>query len=210
MLKINAFCLGPINTNAYLLYNDTEAILIDAPHDTLTHIEPFLENNHLALTALLLTHGHWDHIAGAKEIREKLKPKVYAHSADKAWIEDPSLMNNILPSKFHIQSVKVDEWLEENSQLELLGEVFEVRHVPGHAPGNILFYNKNLASAFVGDAIFQGSIGRYDLPGGNYKELIHSIKTNIYSLPEDTVLYSGHGPSTTVGQEKLTNPFVKT
>ena len=103
---------------------------------------------------------------------------------------------------------EVDTWVNPGQPLELLGEAVEIRHVPGHAPGSVLFYFPSRGWAFSGDAIFAGGVGRFDLPFGSWPELEHSIRSQIYTLPDHTRLFPGHGPETTVGREKATNPFV--
>lgn len=209
-MNIECFELGPIGTNAFLVWEDgsKDAILIDAPHEAWKKIGPLLERKGLNLKALILTHGHWDHIADAKKFQDEGIP-IYAHKGDKGWIEDPGPMNAMLPPELHFEGTKVNHLVEQGDLLKFAGMDFEVRHVPGHAPGNILLYNKDNGVAFAGDVIFSGSVGRYDLPGGNPSILKQSIRTQIYTLPDNTVLYVGHGPSTTVGEEKKTNPFVR-
>lgn len=203
-MKIEVFSLGPIGTNAFLLSKEKEAILIDAPHGAWEA----MKKRNLNIKALILTHGHWDHIADAKKFQEAKVP-IYAHKGDKGWIEDPSQMNAMLPPELHFQGVKIDHIVNHKDVLKFLGMEFEVRHVPGHAPGNIVLYNELEKVAFVGDVIFAGSVGRYDLPGGDANVLRDSIKNQIYTLPDETLLYSGHGASTTVGEEKSSNPFVR-
>lgn len=209
-MNIESFELGPIGTNAFLLWKDgsVDAILIDAPHGAWNAISSFLKQKGLKLKALILTHGHWDHIADAKNFQDAGVP-IYAHKGDQSWIEDPSPMNAMLPPELHFKGVKVDHLVNQGDILKFFGMDFEIRHVPGHAPGNILLYNAKDSVVFSGDVIFAGSVGRYDLPGGNSSILKQSIKTQIYTLPDDTVLYVGHGPNTTVKEEKHTNPFVR-
>jgi len=203
-MKIETFELGPIETNAYLISDKESAILIDAPHGAWECIK----KKGIIPQALILTHGHWDHIADAWRFQEAGIP-IYAHSGDQGWIEDPGPMNAMLPPQLHFPGVKIDHLVKQGDILKFLGSSFEVRHVPGHAPGNIILYNNSEKVAFVGDVIFSGSVGRYDLPGGDPNVLRESIRSQIYSLPDQTVLYSGHGPTTTVGKEKSSNPFVR-
>ena len=106
------------------------------------------------------------------------------------------------------QPIHVDPWMKQGDRFEALGTTVEVRHVPGHCAGNILFYFEALNAAFVGDALFNGSIGRTDLPGGSFEQLEHSIRSQIYTLPAPTTVYSGHGPKTTVANERAQNPYV--
>lgn len=206
-MEIRKFILGPIETNAYLLLEKAEAVLIDAPHGALKAITPVLEKTGAKLRALFLTHGHWDHISDARRIQDT-GVKVYAHSGDRTWIEDPSFVMKRFPMLSY-EGIKIDHIVKSGEILELIGEEFEVRHVPGHAPGNVLFYNAANNAAFVGDVIFARAVGRTDLPGGSFDVLEKSIKEQVYTLPDDTVIYSGHGPETTVGEEKKSNPYVK-
>jgi glyoxylase-like metal-dependent hydrolase (beta-lactamase superfamily II) len=208
-VEITTFELGPVATNAYLLFapGRDDAVLVDAPPDALAAIAPTLAKHKRRLTALLLTHGHWDHMADAAACR-KAGAAVYAHAADREWIEQPMMQADFMVPGVEIAPVKVDHFLTQGQILKVAGLSFEVRHVPGHAPGNVLFYSAEFHAAFVGDAIFAGSVGRTDLPGGDWAQLENSIRRQIYTLPPDTILYPGHGPTTTVAEERATNMFV--
>jgi hydroxyacylglutathione hydrolase len=207
-VQILTFPLGPLATNAYLLLppKSNEAVLIDAPLGAYAAIAPKLGNR--KLVALLLTHGHWDHVVDAA-IWSGGGAKVYAHPADRLWIEDPAMQSTFMPPMAAIPPVRVDELLLPGQVLELAGIRLEVRHVPGHSPGNVLFYGPAFKGAFTGDVIMAGAVGRSDLPGGNWAQLEKSIREQIYTLPNDTVLYSGHGRATTVGVERASNFFVR-
>ena len=209
---------GPIQTNAYLLTAPArgEAVLIDAPGDVWAEVEEILRGEKCRLTELWLTHGHWDHTQGGAEVVRATGAKVRAHRDDQVMIETPQVMSAFLGPRIKLEPIKVDHWLVPGERIEALGAVAEVRHVPGHCPGNVLFYFPAFAEAtarqggvvFVGDALFKDSIGRTDLPGGNHAQLERSIREQIYTLPGATVVYPGHGEATTVSEEKTHNPYV--
>jgi hydroxyacylglutathione hydrolase len=210
-VKIHVLPAGPIQTNAYLLTNpsDGTAVLIDAPGDVWAQVEPILRSELCLLEEVWLTHGHWDHTQGGAEVVAESKAVVRAHPADRILIETPEVMDRFAIPGIHIKPVKVDHWLKDGERLKVFGTEAEVRHVPGHAPGNVLFYFKDSSCAFVGDALFFRSVGRTDLPGGDFATLEESIRGRIYTLPNDTVIYPGHGPETTVGEEKKENPHIR-
>ncbi len=201
---------GPIQTIGYLLTEPAlgQAVLIDAPGDILDKVQPILTKEGCRLTELWLTHGHWDHTQDAAKVVRTTGAKVRAHRDDQRMIETPEIMARYLMPGMSLEPVKVDHWMAQGDRFEALGEPVEVRHVPGHCPGNILFYFPRLRAAFVGDALFNGSVGRTDLPGGSFETLERSIREQIYTLPDDTPVYPGHGQATTVGDEKAGNPYV--
>ncbi|SRR5258708_7835332 len=209
-MKIHVLPAGPIQTNAYLLTENAlgAAVLIDAPEGVWADVEPILKSEGCMLKELWITHGHWDHTQGAAEVKQLSGAFVRAHQEDRILIETPEVMEVFLMRGIKVPPVKVDAWVEQSEKFESLGQTVEVRHVPGHCPGNVLFYFAREKAAFVGDALFRGSIGRTDLPGGSFETLERSIHTQIYTLPADTVVYPGHGPKTTVETEMKTNPYV--
>jgi len=209
-MKLHVLPAGPIQTNAYLLLSPEqgEAILIDAPGDVWAEVAERLAQEKCRLTELWLTHGHWDHTQGGAEVIRKSKARVSAHADDRALIETPEIMERFMGEQLNLEPIHVDRWLKPGERLKALGLDVEVRHVPGHCPGNVLFYFPAAGAAFVGDALFAGSVGRTDLPGGDFKMLERSIREQIYTLPADTKVFPGHGPVTTVKVEKASNPFV--
>lgn len=209
-MKLHVLPAGPIQTNAYLLTDSShgQAVLIDAPGDVWAQVEPILSAEKCRLVELWITHGHWDHTQGGAEVVRKSGAKVVAHVADREMIEAPEMMERFLGSQMKLERIKVDRWIEQGERFQSLGLEIEVRHVPGHCPGNVLFYLPAARAAFVGDALFAGSVGRTDFPGGGMEMLEHSIRSQIYTLPDETTVYPGHGPDTTVGIEKETNPYV--
>ncbi len=209
-MKLHILPAGPIQTNAYLLTDAGrgEAVLIDAPGDVWAEVAPILAEEKCKLAELWLTHGHWDHTQGAAEVVRASGARVRAHADDRRLYETPSIMNRFMAEKLNLEPVFPDVWVKQGDTFTALGVPVEVRHVPGHCPGNVLFYSAPMRAAFVGDALFAGNVGRTDLPGGSMEVLTDSILRQIYTLPDETVVYPGHGPDTTVGEEKLHNPHV--
>lgn len=208
--QLRIFPCGPLATNAYLItkLGSQEAILIDAPYGIGALLEPILSKEHLILKAIILTHGHWDHIAEAEVLRQKTHAVVYGHAADQLFFSTPEMMSFSIPSGIKILPVEGVHFLKQGDTITLLGDMFHIRHVPGHAPGNILVYHPGLG-AFVGDALFRRSIGRTDLPLSSPDELLHAIRHQIYTLPPETIVYPGHGDKTTVDEEICYNPYCR-
>lgn len=209
-VKIHVLPSGPIQTIGYLLTEPKlgEAVLIDAPGGILEKIRPLLAQEGCKLTQLWLTHGHWDHTQDAARVKRELGVRVLAQREDQALIETPEIMEEFMGARMGLEGVAVDTWVGQGDRIAALGREFEVRQVPGHCPGNILFYAAGAKAAFVGDALFNRGVGRWDLPGGNLELLTRSIREQIYTLPDDTIVFPGHGPRTTVGEEKTGNPYV--
>ncbi len=209
-MEIQVYSLPPIETNAYLFLNrqSGQAVLFDAPLNAWQEIEPKLKEAGCTLASVVLTHGHWDHILDVPVFNELGIP-VYAHREDLDMIENPSKMAAFLVPGLSMKPGKVDHFLEEGQDFTLLGEPVEVRHVPGHCPGSLLFYFSGLKVTICGDAVFAGSIGRTDFPGCSSEQLLSSIKEKILTLPDDTTLCPGHGPTSSVGVERKTNPFLR-
>lgn len=209
-MKLHVLPAGPIQTNAYLLLAPErgEAVLIDAPAGIWDQIAPLLQKENCTLRELWLTHGHWDHTQGGAEVVRASQAKVRAHRDDQRMIETPEIMERFMGERMNLEPIHVDHWIAQGDRLEILGTQVEVRHVPGHCPGNVLFYFAAQHAVFVGDALFNGSIGRTDLPGGDFEQLERSIREQIYTLPPETVVFAGHGPKTTVANEQATNPYV--
>ena len=208
-MKIACFELGPVATNAFLLWEEgkSDATLVDAPPGADQAIKSALEDHELNLSQLLLTHGHWDHMAGAATVKWP-GVETWGHEADRTLCAEPAVMSAFAMPGMSFDPVVIDHWIGEGDLIDVLGRQVEVRHVPGHCPGNVLFYFQEDKIALVGDAIFAGSIGRTDLPGGDSDLLEKSIREKIYTLPDEVVLLPGHGPNTSVGREKATNPYV--
>ena len=203
---LQTLTVGPLQMNAYLLSASAsgEAILID-PGDEPDLLLRALENSGCQLRYLVCTHGHFDHVGAAAAVQAHWDLPLLCHPADRLIIESmPDIqavygfLNTDIP--------RLSAELTHGQPLHFAGAEIQVRHVPGHSPGHVMFVWEQ--STLVGDCIFAGSIGRTDLPGGSFARLEKSIQDEIYTLPDSTCLYPGHGPATTVGREKATNPFV--
>jgi hydroxyacylglutathione hydrolase len=209
MLEIISLILGPVETNSFIVADTVrnEAVVIDPAWDGQI-IAAEAQRRGWRIAAIWLTHAHFDHIAGAAGISRQVQPSppVALHPGDLPLWEAqggaPFFGMRIDPGPRPTVS------LAHGQSLHVGGYAFEVRHAPGHTPGHVVFYCASEKLVFCGDVIFRSSIGRTDLPGGSYKTLLNSIQTQILTLPDPTRLLSGHGPETTVGQERLENPFL--
>ena len=209
-MKIHVLPSGPIQTIGYLLTEPAlgEAVLVDAPGGIWTKISPLLAKEGCQLKELWLTHGHWDHTQDAAKVVRESQALVRGHVDDQVLFETPEIMEERMGRELGLEPMKIDNWVAQGDRFKALGRSFEVRHVPGHCPGNVLFYQADTSAAFVGDALFNAGVGRWDLPGGSFNLLARSIREQIYTLPDDTVVFPGHGERTTVGAEKAGNPYV--
>ena len=196
----------------------TKQVICIDPGDEAERIVETLERRGLTLQAIALTHAHLDHV-GAVAALKKLKPeaKINLHEGDEfmyqalpeqpAWIGIPRAQWQALGFAFE-EPPPVDEYWNDGQKYSVGKLEFEILHCPGHTPGHVVLYEPAERKVFVGDVLFAGSIGRTDLPGGSTQQLLSSIKTKLMTLPDDVVVYSGHGPTTTIGEERLTNPFL--
>lgn len=208
-MDIEILPAGPIQTNAYLIINKNtkEAVAVDAGPEAYDVIMEECGKHEVDLKALLVTHPHWDHILDLHKFNEKGIP-VFAHKDAVSWIEDPAVQSSMAMPGIVFKEASVDRILAHDEAFDLGGMHFTVRDTPGHCPGSIVFYLPDGGCCFTGDVIFDGSVGRTDLPGGDMEVLKKSIVNQIYTLPDETILYPGHGSTTLVGKEKISNPFV--
>lgn len=208
-MSIAVFPIGPLETNAYVLYAQQDAVLVDPGGDLrggLTRIIEFLEQNKLTLRAVLLTHLHFDHVLGVAQLVKAFPGlKVYGSRAD-----DPILRPSFGSNSWGMPPVTPFEYEDLAPGEHHFGAIAcTVLATPGHSAGSLSFYAPAEKAIFVGDLLFYRSVGRTDLPGSDHQALIHSLQTQVYTLPADTVAYPGHGPETRVGDEKQHNPFVR-
>ncbi len=208
-MKIEVLPSGALRTNTYLIIEEDSrnALVIDAPPELWDQLELRVKEEKLAIKALLLTHPHWDHYMDVHRFNEAGIP-VYAHKEARDTLENPASQAFMAWPGMEFVLGHADNWLAQGDTPDLGFGPLEVRETPGHCPGSLIFYFKEIQACFVGDVIFKGSVGRSDLPGGNMALLARSIREQIYTLPENTFLYPGHGPCTRVDREKASNPFV--
>ncbi len=209
---IAAFCFNPFQENTYVISHiNKECWIIDPGCYTLQDqkiLIGYIERNELNPTKLLNTHCHLDHIYGNKFISDEYNLKLGIHEKELLILQKADLAARMFGAKIP-EKCDAGYFIKEGEQLFLNDSEFDVLFTPGHSPGSICFSNKKEKYAVVGDVLFQGSIGRTDLPGGDYDTLIKSIKTQLLVLDEATEIYNGHGSSTTVGEEINNNPFLK-
>lgn len=210
MLTIQDFVFNPFQENTYVLHDETrEAVIVDPgcyEDDEKRELEEYIENNKLKVTMLLNTHCHIDHVLGNAFVKDRFKVNLYVHKIEEAVMRAVKVYAGNYGFQLY-QETSVDRYLEENSSITFGNQQFKILFVPGHSPGHVAFYNEKEKVVIAGDVLFQNSIGRTDLPGGNFDTLINSIHEKLFTLPDDVVVYPGHGPKTTIGFEKVTNPF---
>ncbi len=207
-MDLQEMTLGQVQTNCYLIGNEKtkEAVVID-PADEGAYIAKRLRSLGYELKAILLTHGHFDHITGAEELRNLTGAEIYAYEGEKELLADPKL--NCSSIAGHTISLIPDKFFKDKDQLELAGFTFEVLFTPGHTSGSVCFYLKSEGILFSGDTLFQESVGRSDLPTGNGRRLVKSVNERLIPLGEDILVYPGHGEDTTIGYEKRYNYYLK-
>jgi len=208
MIKIYPMPLGDYQANCYILSVGEHALIVD-PGDEANRIITYLAMNGLKPEAILLTHGHFDHIGALEAMIKQYQIPVYAHVAEKEYFTNVDYNLSLMAGRERIELTDLStfNFIEQDGVIEVMNLPIEVRHVPGHSLGSVAFYFAEDGVVISGDALFNGSIGRTDLVGGNHDQLINSIKTKLFTLADTTVVYSGHGPATTIGDEKATNPF---
>lgn len=207
-LKIQSFVLGPVMTNAYLIWDEgtNRGIVVDPGFGP----EPLIastKEKKLTIDAILLTHAHFDHIGGVEDVRNVTGARVYIHELEAEALTDPEKNGSVRSGLGAVKAKAADVRLVGGEELSFLGRDVKVIHTPGHSPGSVSYYWEKDRVLVSGDVLFQGSIGRTDLPGGDYDTLMASI-AKLMELPDETRVLSGHGSPTTLEQEQQTNPFL--
>ncbi len=204
-LAVDRYELGPIGTNCYVVRADrgaVEAVVIDPGGDA-PQLRLELARIGARPVAILITHGHWDHLGGVAELAEASGAPVYMPRDERDRLED---INSFTPQGLRLRPYTPDVLLDGDETIELAGIAFETLRVPGHSPAHLAYGADG--ALFSGDVLFAGSVGRTDLPGGDWDTLVASIRELAERFPPDTVVYSGHGPETTLGAELARNPFL--
>jgi len=206
-MKISTFTAGPFGENGYLaICPSGHAVAID-PGAGAPRMVAVLQEEGAELAAILLTHAHLDHLDGVARVRRHAPAPIWLHPADRPLYD--SVAQQAAAFGLEVEPPPPPDESFAHGQTFRFGEcALEVRHAPGHAPGHVILYAREQGLAFVGDVVFQGSIGRTDLPGGDFRELMRSIREQVLTLPDETRLLTGHGPETTVGWERTGNPFL--
>jgi hydroxyacylglutathione hydrolase len=211
MLHIKYFTFNPLQENTYLAYDDQgTAVLIDPGCYTAAErkeVEDYVVTNGLKVQHLLNTHCHVDHVLGNAWAKSRFNVPLWIHPNEVPVLKSVEVYAPTYG--FHAYApTEADHFLEEGQEFQVGEETLMVLFVPGHAPGHVAFYHEKSEQCIAGDTLFRGSVGRTDLPGGNHALLMQKIKSQLLTLPDNTTIYSGHGPETKVGFEKVYNPFV--
>lgn len=211
-MEVKAFQFNPIGENTYIAYDETkECVIIDAGcyfQDEKELLLNFILDNDLTVKHLLNTHLHFDHVLGNEFIKEQFGLDTEANEQDKFLLDGLQAQMRMFGFEPVKNTPHIGKYLNEGDTIEFGNQKLNVFHVPGHSPGHIVFYNAKAGCVFVGDVLFQSSIGRTDLAGGNFDQLIENIHSKLLVLPPETIVYSGHGPSTSIGREMKNNPYL--
>ena len=212
MIQIEVFTVNGFQENTYLLYDETkEAIVIDPgfyENHEYDEFYGFLKEKELNLVKIVNTHSHIDHVLGVDKLKDDLKIPFYIHPTDEQTLR----MNTVVAPVYGMPNYKeptVDGYFKEGENMKFGASSLDIEFTPGHAPGHVVFVSHEQEFVIGGDVIFRASIGRTDLPGGDHETLLTSIREKIFTLKDNYEIHSGHGPTTTVGFEKLNNPFLK-
>ena len=205
-MQFKTVITGNIEENCHLIWDKNKYCLVVDPGDDCNRILKVISDNHLTVEKIVLTHGHYDHVGAVNELKDATGATVIAHEEEKDLILNPELsLSRYISPDFSIP--EVDSYVKEGDVISVGDLSFTVMHTPGHTVGGMCLYGHGVL--FSGDTVFYGTLGRWDFPTGNLSKLVHSITKRIFSLPDDTVIHSGHGPATTVGMEKKQNEVLR-
>ena len=204
-LWFRSLVVGPCETNCYLLCAEREILVIDPGGDS-DEILGLIESEGLSVVMVVNTHGHGDHIGANAPLKERFGCPIVIHEADAAFLTDPGLNLSAYLGSDAVVGPPADRLLRERDEVRIGSMCLRVIHTPGHTPGGMCLYADG--HLFSGDTLFAGSVGRTDFPGGSMEQLAGAIRDKLLVLPNGTVVYPGHGPTTTIGDEKAANPFI--
>ena len=210
MIQIQNFVFNPFLENTYVLHDETkEAIVIDPgcyeDHERQELVD-YIEHHELKVVSLLNTHCHIDHVLGNSFVKRQFGVSLWIHAEDEATLKSVEVYAPAYGFA-HFEACEAEKFLMEGEQVHFGNSILDIRYTPGHAPGHVVFLNEAENICIGGDVLFDGSIGRTDLPGGDFDTLINSIHSQLFTLNEAMVVYPGHGGTTTIGKEKVSNPF---
>ncbi len=211
MISIKKFTFNPVQENTFIAYDETgECVIIDAGcyfENERQELDRFITEKQLKPVRLINTHCHFDHIMGITHCRVKYKLQFEIHKDEVSLVEDAASHGDLFG--IPVEAIDApDTFFKEGDQLTFGNSYLQVIESPGHSPGGVVFYNHEQKILIAGDVLFYGSIGRTDLPGGSYERLVGNIQSKLLTLPEETLVYCGHGQETTIGFEKKNNPFL--
>ncbi len=208
-IRISSVIVGELSVNCWFLANeDTKEILVFDPGDDAERIQRYVDQNKWKVRAILLTHGHSDHMGAAGELKKLWDVPVYAMGEEEALLLDAKKNLSIFIQRRPI-TLTADRFLSDGEEFSLAGLQLKAYLTPGHTPGGGAYYCPEAKAVFSGDTLFAGSVGRSDFPGGSMSALIRSVKEKLFLLPDDTVVYPGHGETTGIGEEKRGNPYIQ-
>jgi hydroxyacylglutathione hydrolase len=205
MMEISGFTGGMASTNGYLVRTEAGSWIVDAPEG----MAAWLRRQKVKVDALLLTHQHYDHVEDVAEILRDHQAPLWAWAAYSKELTLEELMSMAMGMTFEVQPFAVDHLLKGRKEIEICGTRLVLEHIPGHSPDSVAFISQENRTIFGGDVLFSGSIGRTDLPGGDHQQLLDGIRDKLLVLPDDFKVHSGHGPATTIGEERRHNPFLE-
>lgn len=206
-LRIETYVVGPVQTNCFFVINDeTKEMVIIDPGASANQLAKKIEDAGYAPKAILLTHGHFDHATGAKELSEHFNIQIYAHEAEKEVLESAEKNSSWMIGKE--MTFSADIYLKDEQEIDLAGFHFRVLYTPGHTIGGCCYYLGYEGTLFSGDTLFLESVGRTDLPTGSMSQIVRSIREKLMTLPDDTNVYPGHGDPTRIEVERMYNPYL--
>ena len=205
-LIIESVVVGSVGTNCYIVHKkDSEHCFVVDPGDSGDKIANYIRDQKMILDHILLTHGHFDHIQGVRDLKNAIRGEICALDVEKELLADARM--NVSAMTGRPEEMEADRWLHDGQQFESAGITMKVIHTPGHTKGSCCYFLEEQKVLFSGDTLFMESVGRADLPTGNEKDLMQSVREKVLPLPSETKVFSGHGPSTSIEYEQANNPY---